>query len=287
VDHGLYLPAGRDDDLAAWALVLPPSGCFTHLTAAAAYGWRLPPVPADLPVFAAMHDVEARPKRARLRISRHPRPPERLWRQGLPLASPPEVLLHAARDLGLLDLVVLGDSALRRGDCTVPQLFAVCEAGRRGSRTLRRAVRWMDPRAESAWESVLRVLHVACRVPVEPQHAVYDEGGAFVARGDLWLRGTTVLHEYDGAVHRDRSQHRRDLQRERAIGNAGWTRRGYTARDILGAAHVILREADAAIDRPHDPRRIHAWDALLRESLFGPLGTYRLRRRWGLPTEPG
>lgn len=236
-------------------------------------------------MFVALHDVDPRPKRARLRVSRHPEPPERVFRDGVPLASPPEVLLHCGRDLGLLDLVVLGDSALHRGDCTMLQLEGVSACGRRGGPVLRRALRWMDSRSESPWESVLRVLHVACKVPVKPQHEVYDDRGVFVARGDLWLAGTRVLHEYDGAVHRrTRQQHRRDLERERRLGNIGWTRRGYTAVDILGMAHVILREADASLGRPHDPRRLQAWYSLLRESLFSPLGTERLRRRWGLAT---
>ncbi len=53
VSHGLYRPsvndAGIRDELAAWALVLPVSGAFTHLTAARAHGWWLPPMPVDLP----------------------------------------------------------------------------------------------------------------------------------------------------------------------------------------------------------------------------------------------
>ena len=58
VAHGLYRDADAPDpghaDLAAWQLVLPEGGRFTHLTAAAAYGWWLP---HPLPVFAAVpHD---------------------------------------------------------------------------------------------------------------------------------------------------------------------------------------------------------------------------------------
>lgn len=56
VSHGLYKPRRDVDrplqDLAAWQLVLPPGGALTHLTAAAAYGWWLPPLPGDMPVFA-------------------------------------------------------------------------------------------------------------------------------------------------------------------------------------------------------------------------------------------
>lgn len=124
------------------------------------------------------------------------------------------------------------------------------------------------------------MFHVLCDVPVEPQFEVYDEGGVFVARGDLWVRGTTSLHEYDGAVHRDRRTHVRDLARERALANNGWTRRGYTSGDLLGRSHVMLRDADAALGRAHDPRRLDPWLAALRVSLFSPGGKARLLSRW-------
>jgi len=138
-----------------------------------------------------------------------------------------------------------------------------------------------DSRAESPWESVLRMFHVLCDVEVEPQFEVRDERGAFVARGDLWIRGTRTLHEYDGAVHRDRRTHVADLARERRLANAGWTRRGYTSGDLLRRSQVMLREADAALGRAHDPRRLQPWLEALRESLFTPSGRTRLLRRWG------
>jgi hypothetical protein len=193
------------------------------------------------------------------------------------------VLLACARDLALLDLVVLIDSALRHGHCRTDDLTHAPSQRRRGGPALRRALSHADGRAESVWESVLRLFHVTCEVAVEPQHEVRTPDGRFVARGDLWLRGTTVLHVYDGGVHRDPRQHRRDLARERALGGAGWTRRGYTAGDLLGRAHVMLREVDSSLGRTHDPRRLDAWRALLRESSFSAGGRARLRRRWGLP----
>src|SRR5680860_420097 len=75
VSHGLYRPehelSGPHQDLAAWNLVLPPTGAFTHLTAAREHGWWLPPLPVDLPVFASMSKHESRPRREGLVISRH------------------------------------------------------------------------------------------------------------------------------------------------------------------------------------------------------------------------
>ncbi|MGE5719954.1 MAG: hypothetical protein ACM3XQ_08770, partial [Nocardioidaceae bacterium] len=101
----------------------------------------------------------------------------------------PEVLLACARDLGLLDLVVLTDPAVRSGRCSPEDVAEVAAPRRRGGPALRAALPFADARSESPWESVLRMFHVLCDVPVEPQFEVYDERGVFVARGDLWLRG--------------------------------------------------------------------------------------------------
>lgn len=129
----------------------------------------------------------------------------------------------------------------------------------------------------------MRRLHEVCEVDVRPQHEVHDEHGRFLARGDLWLVGTRDLHEYDGADHLTRPQLRKDLQRERRLGHSDWVRRGYTREDVLHQGVRILADADRALGRPHDPARIRAWHALLKESLFTPAGIERLRRRLRLP----
>ncbi len=288
LSHGLHLPreAAADETarLTAWSLVLPPTGCFTGVTAAGAYGWPLPVLPAETPVFAAVHRDEGRPRRAGLRVVRQSVPPARQRYAGLPLAVPEEVLLVAARDLGHVDLCLLVDGACHRRSTTPDRLRAAC-AGRTGGPALARALGHADARAESAWETILRLFHTACEVPVEPQHELRRPDGRFVARGDLWLVGTTVLHEYDGGVHREKQQHRTDLARDRGIGGIGWTRRGYTARDILHQPLQILREADDALGREHDPGRLEGWFELLRASTLSPSGMARLRRRWKLPPE--
>jgi hypothetical protein len=292
VAHGLHRSIGaRGDrvedqaraerlaDLRAWQRLLPPSACFTHLTAAEVYGLWLPPVPPGLPVLACVPKGEDRPRRDGIRVSRLTGSVTPVTVAGVRVAPLPEVLLACSRDLGLLDLVVLLDSALRRGSWAQQDFEQVARPRRRGAPALREALEYADVRAESPWESLLRLFHVLCGVPVEPQREVRDERGAFVARGDLWLRGTTTLHEYDGAVHRDRRTHLKDLARERGLANAGWTRRGYTAGDLLGRALVMLREADGAIGRAHDPRRLDPWRAALRESLFTEGGRQRLEAR--------
>ena len=277
----------RLGDLRAWQALLPPAGCFTHLTAAEVHGLWLPPVPAELPVMACIPKGDDRVRREGLRVSRLTTRLSPVQVQGLRLAPVAETVLACARDLGLLDLLVLIDSAVRLGSCSIEELAETAAPRRRGAPALRQALALVDPRAESPWETLLRVFHVLCEVPVEPQFEVYDDGGVFVARGDLRILGTRTLHEYDGAGHRDRRTHVNDLARDRRLVNAGWMRRGYTSADLLGRAHLILREADAELGRLHDPRRLRPWLDALSGSLFTSTGSRRLLARCGLDAASG
>lgn len=185
-------------------------------------------------------------------------------------------MLAAARDLGILDLVVMGDSAL--GHCTLEDLAAALR--RRGARRLRNVVGLLDKRSESPWESLLRVLHRAADIPVEPQHKIYDNQGRFVARADLWIPGTRRIHEYDGGLHRERDVHRRDLGRDRKLVEAGWDRMGFSAYEVLRGTAAIIASADALLGRPVDPRRLARWQGLVADSLFGSVGRARALEHW-------
>ena len=282
VSHGLYRSLGARD-LDAWQLALPPSGRFTHLTAAAVWGWWLPPLPAGLPVVAAVDRRSTRPVRAGLHVVRTNADSAARLHAGLSLDPPGEVLLACARDLGLLDLLVLTDSALAHGSCTRDQLTTLAASRRKGSRRLRQVLQVADERAESPWESILRLLHSTCDVPVEPQHELRTADGDFIARADLWLVGTRTIHEYDGEVHLTRAQQQADLARARRLAAAGVIRRGYTSYDVLRRPVTVLRDADLSLGRPHDPTRIRTWHGLLAESLLTPAGQRRLMDRLGGP----
>lgn len=281
VSRGLHRSAGADD-LAAWQLALPPGGRFTHLTAAAALGWRVPPLPTGLPVVAAVDGTSSRrPERPGLRLLRSdPLGPPRTHAR-LRVDAPEDVLLTCARDLSILDLVVLVDGALHRGDVELATLVEVSRARRRGNRNLRAALALADGRSESAWESVLRLLHHTCDAAVEPQHEIRTPDGGFVARADLLLLGTASIHEYDGGVHLERAQQQADLRRARRLADAGWTRRGYTSHDLLRQPIGVLRDIDTALGRPHEPARVRSWYLMLRDSMVTTAGRRRILERMG------
>ena len=266
-------------DLAAWQLVLPPDAVFTHVTAAELYGWWLPKLPAEAPVFAAT-TAERRPRRAGLICSRLGRVAEGITRQGLPVDAAGAVLLRAARDLAVLDLVPMIDSALRLGDVTFAELDELAHSGLPGSRRLRAALAFSDGRSESAWETILRVFHAVAAVLVEPQVTIRDSEGGFVARADLVVLATGDLHEYDGIVHDVPRQRVRDLRRSRRLSEIGRVRRGFTASDLVTHPAVTMQELDRAVGRPHDPARLQTWMTYLNESCLTNTGRRRLQNRW-------
>ncbi len=272
-------PSDWLEELRAWSLALPETATFTHLTAARGYGWWLPTCPPP-PVFIALPLAAARPRRPGLKVCRHPAPTPARVVEGVRLAEPAEVLLAAARDLAVLDLVVLVDSAVARGDVTLDELEVVAQTRRRGAPALRALLPLADRRSESAWESVMRVLHHAAEIRVTPQYEIFDDNGTFVARADLLVDGTRRIHEYDGAEHRSPEAQDADLSRSRALSRAHWDRHGFTSRHLLRDGARIIRSTDELLGRPWDVRRFRAWEAHLNASALRRPGWQRLRARW-------
>lgn len=281
LSHGVHCPVGHSyaEGLRAWSATLPVGAAFSHLTSARLRGWWLPS-PVDQPEFLATLAGNRCPERIGLLVTRHKNSPRTEVVNGVPVTTAGETLLAAARDLGLLDLVLMGDSALKLGHCSLSDLAKTCAEQRAGVCRLRHAVALLDPRSESAWESVMRVLHRAAEIPVEPQRRFEDHRGQFVARADLWVVGTNRIHEYDGEIHRDLEVHRRDLRRERALIEAGLERFGYTANETLNEGGAIISSADRLMGRGWDPSRLRRWTDLVVDSLYGPRGRARVLSRW-------
>jgi hypothetical protein len=273
VTRGVYArsrPWTLTEELSAWQLVLPATAAFSHLTAAEVRGWWLP-APMVHPIFGAMLDSEPRPRRPGLLLCRHTQPFGINLIGGLRVTTAAETLLAAARDLGVLDLVVMGDSALRLKHCTLTELAIVARQHRRGAPLLRQVIPLLNSRSESPWESIMRVLHVAAEIPVEPQFEIFD---------DLRIKGTRRLHEYDGERHREIDVHGSDLVRDRRLMAENWQRHGFISRHLISDGGSIIADVDRLLGRPWQPRRLTAWNGLLVNSLFGRAGRARAWRRW-------
>jgi hypothetical protein len=290
VAHGLFRPCPDEHDpdpglefrrdLEAWLLVLPEGARFTHVTGARLRGWQLPQLPEQVPVFAAVGTGERRPRRPGLLCSRLVRTAEPVYVAGLPLEPAEEILLRAARDLGLLDLTIMVDSARRLGDIDDEAMERILESRRPGVRLLREALRRSTPKAASAGETLLRLFDECMEVPVEPQVPLLDTVGHVVGVADLLVVGTHMLHEYDGAHHRERTQQRVDLRRARGLAQTAYDRRGFTLDDLLNHPVVLMHELDRDLGRSHRMLRLHRWRKLLRGSLFSEEGRRRVMNRW-------
>jgi very-short-patch-repair endonuclease len=232
------------------------------------------------PVFVALREGDPCPRRAGPLVSRHPSRVPCVTVSGLRLTTAAETRLAAARDLGVLDLVLIGDSALRLRHCRIDELVETAAQRRRGAPMLRRIIGMLDKRSESPWESVMRVLHRAADIPVEPQHEVFDQWGRFIARCDLWIVGTNRVHEYDGGIHRDPDTQSHDLSRDRRLIEAGQQRFGFTKAQILNEGASIIASTDTLLGRSWDPARLRRWNALIANSMFGRPGRLRALRQW-------
>jgi hypothetical protein len=283
--EGLSADEEFERDLRAWLLVLPDSAVFTHLTGARCLGWRLPPLPEGVPVFAAVHGGECHARRPGLICSRLVAGDDGATGHlvvgaGIPVDWAEEILLRCARDLGHLDLVAMLDSAIASGDVDRHRMEKILASRRPGVRALGAAWAAADPRAESGGETLLRLFHSAMQVPVEPQVDVVDGSGHYVGRADLLVTGTVNIHEYDGAGHRDKRQHRADLRRERRLAGTPYVRRGFTLDDLLNHPGVTMHELDRMLGRSHQQRRLQRWRRLVDHSMYSPEGRSRLMNRW-------
>lgn len=121
------------------------------------------------------------PPGSRLRVSgvdaRVRRRPDAVVHSGVPMTSPAQTFLDLSGDLDLVDLVVLGDSLVRRGVLTPEELAATAAAHTgRQARRARRAAAYVRDGVDSPMESRLRMLIVLVGLP-EPvvNHALRDE----------------------------------------------------------------------------------------------------------------
>lgn len=276
VTHGAYRRVDAIDPehatLRAWLGVLPRGTAFTHVTGAMLLGLWLPPLPPE-PLVVVQLPRGAHPvRRPGLKALRSTSAAQPRSVAGLPVAPVTDVLLSLCRDLDDLGALMAVDAALHLGLATSEGLAHASTPGRHGAPRLRRLLLHADVRTESPWETVLREFHRHVDAPVTPQYEVRRDDGGFVARGDLRVGESLVLHEYDGGVHRDVEQHRSDLRRDRRLEEAGWTRRGYTSSDLVHRPRALLSDVDRTLGRPHDPGRLVAWDATLRASTLTRAG---------------
>lgn len=145
--------------------------------------------------------------------------------RGVPVTLPAETFLDLARLLDLVELVVLGDSLVRRGRCSPAHLqSAAADFTGRGARRARRAAGLVRSGVDSPMETRSRMLRVLSGLPeLETDIRFYDDSGRLRRRLDAGDRRTLTAVEYDGRHHVQREeQWEADLGRREQLEDEDW-----------------------------------------------------------------
>lgn len=167
---------------------------------------------------------------------------------GVRLTTPTETWRHLSTLLGLDELVIAGDSLVRRQRplATTSQLRRAVarHVGARGVRRLRVAYDLVRPATDSAAETRLRLLLARAGLPEPVVNLGVDLPGYGQAFCDLAYPDRLVGIEYDGWQHqRDPEQFARDILRHEAFVSAGWR--------VIRVLFEHMAAPDAVIARVH------------------------------------
>jgi hypothetical protein len=186
---------------------------------------------------------------------------EHLTRGGLAMTAPLRTAYDLARGCPLVEAVVAVDALAGRFGFTGVDLRAFAERypGARGTLRLEDVVGLVEPAAESAMETRLRLVLVHGGLPRPVvQHLVADERARIVARVDLAYPEALVAIEYEGADHFTDRQVMRDGRRYTQLTDLGWRVFRYFAHDVYRRPDRITAEIRRAlttrvIPRPRQP----------------------------------
>ena len=109
---------------------------------------------------------------------------------------------------------------------------------------VREIVDYIDPRAESPRESMMRyVLWRAGYVDLQPNVDIRGATGQFIARGDLVDVGRKILVEYDGAHHLTRAGQAKDADRRLRLAADSWLEVTVVAEDLYPETRLLRKVA--------------------------------------------
>ncbi|MEV4825300.1 hypothetical protein [Micromonospora sp. NPDC049274] len=228
--------------------LIPPGAAIAGRAAAALYGCASP-VPSEPIDVLVPRDRRLGPTTG-IRIHHGEIDPgDTLDRAGIRVTTPVRTCWDLARWLGVVEAVVIIDALLARRLTDVPTLrdYALNRAGRRGWRSLLRAVDLADAGAESPQESRTRVRLVLAGLPRPQTQWVVAEQGRFVARLDLAWPQFKVAVEYDGLWHDDPEQFHRDRRRLNRLLGGDWIVLHVTGKRLREDFDGFLAEVRAAL----------------------------------------
>lgn len=263
---GIYLHSSvKQDGLTrarAVACALPSQAFVSHLTAARLWGAVVPHSPR---LHGSVPRGLPRSSRAGLVVHSSARAPQTF--HGLRVTSAVDTFLDCATLLDLVDLVILGDSLVRKCRTTPEKLVAWCgEARGRGSRSAREAAALVRAGVDSPMETRARLLRVFSGLPeLETDIRFHDEQGEVVRRIDAGDRATRTAVEYDGRQHITREENwEADIERREEFEDRRWRIVTLVSKDIfvtpgdtVARLRRVFRERGMLLGRPRDDWRRH------------------------------
>lgn len=247
VFHGVYAAADVAPTLrmrAEAALLVAPAGAaLARHTAARLWGGVVPPTPEIHLTLRPVSRLRVSGIDARVRAGS-----ATTHHHGLLMTTPAQTFVDLGTELGLVDLVVLGDSMVRAGAVTPEELLRAAGTAP-GRRAARRGAELVRARVDSPMETRLRLLLVLAGLP-EPvvDVAIRDEGGRVVYRLDLGYPQVRVAVEYDGRQHAENTaQWRWDVRRREELESDGWRLVVVLAGDVYREPARTLARVVAAL----------------------------------------
>jgi len=242
---GLYRWVGLNESpqliLTAAAKRMPAGAAFSGRTAGWLHGLDL--APCD-PIEVTIPEPSGSSRLAGASVRRaHIARQEIVRRRGLPTTSAVRTVVDLGGRDPLTEGVVAADLFLHAGLVSVDELrgYVAKHPGARGIARLRRVVDLVEPKAESAMETRLRMLLVLARLPrPEVQVSIHDDEGRFLGRPDLLYPRQRLAIEYDGANHRERLVD--DNRRQNGLVGAGLRLLRFTAADVYGSPDTIAMQ---------------------------------------------
>jgi very-short-patch-repair endonuclease len=271
---GVRVPASCELDhltrTRAYALRMPPTQLFSHVTAALIFGVPLPPRLEGSPTLHVSVRSGADAPSAR-GILGHVIRPERLTEVehiGLRLTHPAITWCQLAGFLDLDDLIAAGDYLVTgaeplHGDgplSTIAELRAALDRyrGARGIRTARVAIEHVRYGSVSRRETFLRLAIARNGLPQPALNfVVRNDDGVFVAMVDAAYPEFRVAVEYESDFHRERQRFRADIRRRERLEDEGWTVVRVTADDLGDSSDSPA--ARETVDRIRRRMRARGW----------------------------
>lgn len=173
---------------------------------------------------------------------------------GLPVIDPELAWCQLGSEMGVLDLVAVGDHLIhwRSPVTTVGRLRRSLDGypGRRGRPALRAAIELLNDRAESPQESRLRAILAQGNVRGVEVNLWIRASSGHNYRADLAIPSRKLILEYQGADHLHEERYRSDMTRISRLEADGWYVMQINANDLRNPTELLQRIQRVIRGRP-------------------------------------